>query len=159
MLDPRLLTHEALIKTICSETHHVDLCLSTLKSDPLSFTTDCLGLTKITINATTKTSDDITNYVKRLYCDAKAGRTKSAIADCVELYKDVKDQFGNAVKDLNAGDDAGANANVSAALTDGETCKDGFDEAGAGLPGGLQTLGVHFLDLCSVVLSMINHLK
>ncbi|KAK1281587.1 hypothetical protein QJS10_CPB22g00296 [Acorus calamus] len=107
------------------ETDHVDLCLSTLKSDPHSFTTDRLGLTKITVNATTRTSDDITKYVKRLYSDAKAGRTKRALADCVELYEDAKDQFGKAVRDLNAGDDASANASVSE-----ETCKDGFDEAG-----------------------------
>lgn len=109
------------IKSICGKTDNPLLCESSVS--PLLTTTllkpDASSVLLLAIQASIAATKAVMPTVNRV-----------AGADCQELYDTAVSDLEDAVSAVKEGDVATVNVNLSAAMTDYETCNDGFEEAG-----------------------------
>ncbi|KAK4267128.1 hypothetical protein QN277_023953 [Acacia crassicarpa] len=157
----------AIVKSACSSTMYPELCFSAVVAEPgfakkVATNKDVIKLSlNITIRAVQR------NYfaVKKLIQTRKGltKREKTALHDCLETIDYTLDELHRAIADLD--DSAHHHAEdlktlISAAITNQETCLDGFshDSADKKVRQGLIDGQLHGERMCSNALAMIKNM-
>jgi pectinesterase inhibitor-like protein len=110
------------IKKICATTDNPSLCLSSIapflfgKSDPLS-------VLAMAIKASLRHTKKAMSKASQL---AAGADPSPSVEDCKDSYSDALDNFQNAMDAIHPRDIGTINSMLSAALTDFDTCEDGF---------------------------------
>ncbi|XXG81578.1 hypothetical protein AAC387_Pa09g2175 [Persea americana] len=145
-----------LILATCKETLYVEVCVSSLGSDPRSRGADLEGLGAIALDLTMVHGSETISQMKRLNGQKNVKRDAymaGCLRDCIEEYSD-------AVEDLRQSADAikekmydTVNDMVSGAMTDSDTCEEAFNER-PGYVSPLTERNQYFYKLCSNALSI-----
>ncbi|CAN6571103.1 unnamed protein product [Malus baccata var. baccata] len=163
----------AIVKSSCSSTLYPELCFSTLALHPeaakkVSSQKDVIELS---LNITTKVVQHNFFTVEKLLKSRKnklTKREKSALHDCLETIDETLDELHDAVEDLHEypnkktltqhADDL--KTLISSAITNQETCLDGFshDDADKKVRKVFLAGQVHVEKLCSNALAMIKNM-
>ncbi|XP_002510934.2 21 kDa protein [Ricinus communis] len=123
------------IKTSCGATRYPDLCYQTLSAYASSIQKNPLQLANAALNVTLESAESTSNSVlNMLKAHNLSPKEAGAISDCVENMKDSVDELRESLMtmtDLEGPDFNMKMSNiqtwVSAALTDEDTCMDGFE--------------------------------
>ncbi|XP_062145402.1 pectinesterase inhibitor 3-like [Alnus glutinosa] len=144
---------ENLISSACDHTLYKDLCTQTLQSDPeSSAATSFEVLAKVALKHATSTATQITELLKG------SSGNKGALKDCNENYQNAIEGLTKSARALASKKYNDVNAWVSAAMSAGDSCDDGFKDVGGG-KSPVGTRGTTFTGLCSIVLAITNQLK
>ncbi|KAK0571104.1 hypothetical protein LWI29_011192 [Acer saccharum] len=121
---------EDLVSAACNRTFYVDICVSSIRSDPRSSTiSDLKGLADVALNVTFMHGMETLDYIKHLNSNSPAVSYRSGcLRDCAEVYADAVQSLQDTVHLLRIRDFEKVNTLVSAAMTDSDTCEDGFNE-------------------------------
>ncbi|KAF4366433.1 hypothetical protein F8388_003671 [Cannabis sativa] len=125
------ITEEDLVSATCKKTLYFQLCVSSLRSDPQSQTSDLRGLAVIALNLSIENGVKALSYINNLMSEAayKGSQLASTdLSDCVDVYSDAIQNLQDSVQALNDMSFDTVQSFVSAAMTDSETCEDGFKE-------------------------------
>ncbi|GAA0174483.1 hypothetical protein LIER_41727 [Lithospermum erythrorhizon] len=128
-------TTESFIKSSCAVTLYPKVCIESLSPYSDYIQTSSLALVNAALNATLKGSQETLNIISELSKGKNLGhREAEAISDCVENLKDSVYELQDGMiqmKDIDGNDFQEKMLNVltwvSAALTDEDTCMDGFE--------------------------------
>ncbi|XAR72212.1 Pectinesterase [Bertholletia excelsa] len=118
--------HGARRTPLCSQTPHPDLCNSLVETEPLGtvdenwFTIRDSSL-KVTLNQAQQARELIMGMDLSLFNQ----RARLAWADCLELYEDTVGLLNRSIDSTNLAD---TQTWLSAAVTNHETCRTGFDD-------------------------------
>ncbi|KAJ4834586.1 Pectinesterase/pectinesterase inhibitor U1 [Turnera subulata] len=164
-------TH-AILKSSCSATLYPELCYSAIATVPgatnnLASQKDVIELS---INITTKAVQKNFFVVEKLLASRKGltEREKTALHDCLETIDETLDELHQALEDLNEypnkkslkqhADDL--KTLLSSAITNQETCLDGFSHDGADkkVRKALLKGEKHVEKMCSNALAMIKNM-
>ncbi|XP_026448569.1 putative invertase inhibitor [Papaver somniferum] len=146
-----------LISKTCAAVPFKDLCIKTLSADPDSVEADLAGLASIAIKVAMQNGTDTYNYVDQLQKKAQYQPfTQQCLSDCSEHYMDAVDQLEDSLAAIDAQGFNDVATWVQAAMTDAESCEDGFKD-GSG-PSLLTDRYAVFNQLCSNALSIANML-
>ncbi|XP_054792495.1 pectinesterase-like [Prosopis cineraria] len=155
----------AIVKSACSSTMYPDLCFSAIVTEPgfarkVSTHKDIIELS---LNITIRAAQH--NYFNVRKLQTRKGLTKRekiALHDCLETIDNTLDELHRAIADL---EDSGHHADdlktlISAAITNQETCLDGFSHDGADkhVREGLMDRQLHVERMCSNALAMIKNM-
>ncbi|XP_055827073.1 21 kDa protein-like [Solanum dulcamara] len=127
------------IKTSCGATLYPKLCIETLTPYSNSIQTSPMELANSALTVSLKGAKSTTNKISKMSKEESLGPAEAhALTDCVENMEDSVDELQKSLlemKDLNGPDFEEKMGNVmtwvSAALTDEDTCMDGFQENSA----------------------------
>ncbi|XP_044478285.1 pectinesterase inhibitor 7-like [Mangifera indica] len=135
------------IRSSCNSTLYPDLCYASLEAYSSSVHEDPALLASVAIGVSLKKAKTIASYLVNLSHEGdfhSDPRASSALHDCLSNFGDAVDEIQGSLKqirDLGAAGSSKENlrfllSNVqtwmSAALTDQETCADGFDDLADG---------------------------
>ncbi|KAF9685365.1 hypothetical protein SADUNF_Sadunf03G0047000 [Salix dunnii] len=163
-------TH-AIVKSSCSSTLYPELCYSAVVAVPgaTSNLASQKDVIELSINLTTKAVQHNFFTVQKLLATKKlTKREKIALHDCLETIDETLDELHEALVDLNEypnnkslkkhADDL--KTLLSSAITNQETCLDGFshDEADKKVRKALLKGQIHVEKMCSNVLAMIKNM-
>ncbi|KAF6157422.1 hypothetical protein GIB67_004360 [Kingdonia uniflora] len=109
------------VSAVCSNTDHPELCNAVLKPG----TTDLAVATLYTIDATISSIKHAKSFAQKLSMTIDA-RGKGILSDCHELYDDAISNLETSTQNLKDKAKADLRTNLSAALTDIDTCDQGF---------------------------------
>ncbi|XP_016452765.1 pectinesterase [Nicotiana tabacum] len=167
-----LATH-TIVKSSCSITLHQELCYSTIANNiPNSSkkVTNQKDVIELSLNITTKAVQRNYYAIDKLVKTRKGltEREKIALHDCLETIDETIDELHTAVEDLEKYPNAKSlrqhaddlKTLISAAITNQETCLDGFshDEADKKVRKILLKGQVYVEKLCSNALAMIKNM-
>ncbi|OIW00198.1 hypothetical protein TanjilG_29188 [Lupinus angustifolius] len=143
-----------LITETCKNTLHSQTCISSLTSVPGSNTADPKGLAKIAINVTLAEGSKILAYVHELKSsdESKKSDISSVLNDCDEEYTEAMENLKESATALDKGDYKKVNMLLSTAMTNGNTCEEGFKDLEITSP--LTKRNSYFSELCSNVLAI-----
>ncbi|XP_030534338.1 21 kDa protein-like [Rhodamnia argentea] len=159
------------IKTSCGFTIYPDVCYRTLSSYASTIQTSRKEMANAALSVTLESARSASNTVAKL---SKAGglskRAAGAVIDCVETISDSVDEIRQSLAAMKGLDGPEFEANmsniqtwVSAALTDEDTCMDGFQEGGISnnkeVKGPIRNSIVRAAQLTSNALALINRLQ
>ncbi|XP_050224199.1 21 kDa protein-like [Mercurialis annua] len=153
------------IKTSCGVTRYPELCYQTLSSYANTIQDDPLQLANAALNVTLKSAKSTSENVLKMLKAHNMPKEAGAIKDCVQNMKDSVDELQESLmmmRDLDGPDFEMKMSNiqtwVSAALTDEDTCMDGFQ--GSGVNGKVRDTIRKFIEkvaqLTSNALALIN---
>ncbi|KAI9192700.1 hypothetical protein LWI28_026769 [Acer negundo] len=149
---------EDLVSAACNRTFYVDICVSSIRSDPRSSTiSDLRGLADVALNVTFVHGMETLDYIKHLNSNSPAASYRSrCLRDCAEVYADAVQSLQDTVHLLRIRDFEKVNTLVSAAMTDSDTCEDGFNEVLDDAEGvsPLTQRNQYFSKLCSNFLAI-----
>ncbi|KAJ6942736.1 hypothetical protein NC652_008518 [Populus alba x Populus x berolinensis] len=163
-------TH-AILKSSCSSTLYPELCYSAVATVPgaTSNLASQKDVIELSINLTIKAVQHNFFTVEKLVATKKlTKREKTALHDCLEIIDETLDELHEALVDLNEypnnkslkkhADDL--KTLLSSAITNQETCLDGFshDEADKKVRKALLKGQAHVEKMCSNVLAMIKNM-
>ncbi|KAJ8750753.1 hypothetical protein K2173_015934 [Erythroxylum novogranatense] len=117
---------EDLVSTACNHTLYVELCESSLRSDPRSKTWDLQGLASIALNINIANGVRTRDRIHSLKSTAD-NKTLSGVNVCSEEYSDAVQNLQEAIGALRNRSFDSVNTLVSSAMTDSETCEEGFE--------------------------------
>ncbi|KAF9601058.1 hypothetical protein IFM89_015984 [Coptis chinensis] len=122
---------QAISKT-CSKTRYPELCVNSLLDFPGSLTADQRDLVHISVNMTLQRVGHAlygASEISNLEMDT---RVRSAYEDCLELLEDSVDHLSSSLNSVGPDSKAGSTGDVltwlSAALTNQDTCTEGFED-------------------------------
>lgn len=156
------------IKTSCRATQYPIICYKTLSSYANTIQKNPTELASAALNVTLKSAKSASRMVSELSRRHDLGRKEAgAVIDCVEVLGDAVEELHKSLvtmKDLTGPEFATKMSNVetwvSAALTDEDTCMDGFQ--GSGFDGEVKrTVRSHIVkvaQLNSNALALINRI-
>ncbi|EXB56094.1 Putative invertase inhibitor [Morus notabilis] len=141
-----------LISQTCGQTRFKDLCEKTLRGDPGSKSADIHGLAKIALKATSTNAKVVQSQISKLQKSTTDKYTLQALKDCAENYEGASEQLSDSLTVIESKHYADVNTWVTAAMSDSDSCEDGFK------PGTskLTALNNNFFQLCSNVLAIVN---
>lgn len=161
-----------ILKASCSSTNYPDLCFSAVAAAPGASkkVTSQKDVIEISLNLTTTAVEHNYFTVKKLIASRKnlTKREKTALHDCLETIDETLDELHKAVEDLQEypnkksltqhADDL--KTLMSAAMTNQETCLDGFahEESDKHVREALLDGQVHVERMCSNALAMIKNM-
>ncbi|MCD9646118.1 hypothetical protein HAX54_035670 [Datura stramonium] len=124
------------IKTSCEKTLYPKLCIETLSPYSNSIQTSPMELANSALTVSLKGAKSTTSKISKMSKEESLGPAEThALTDCVENMEDSVDELQKSLlemKNLNGPDFEEKMGNVmtwvSAALTDEDTCMDGFQE-------------------------------
>ncbi|OVA02619.1 Pectinesterase inhibitor domain [Macleaya cordata] len=149
-------TGDDLIVKTCSHAVYKELCVSTLRDDPDSQEADLAGLASIAIKIAMTNGSEIFNHIGQLLKAANyAPFTQQCLSDCSENYMDAVDQLEDSLAAIDAKGFNDVSTWVQAAMTDAESCEDGFKEE-VGHQSLLTDRNAVFNQLCSNALALTN---
>ena len=133
----------AILKSSCSSTLYPELCYSAIATAPAGVTSNLASLKdviELSINLTTKAVQHNYFTVEKLTANTKlTEREKTALHDCLETIDETLDELREAEADISGypnkkslkqqADDL--KTLLSSAITNQETCLDGFSHDGA----------------------------
>lgn len=135
------------IRTSCNSTLYPEICYSTLSRYASTIQQDPAQLASVAIGVTLSKAKGMANYVSNISRQADYGsdqRAAAALHDCFSNFGDAVEEIYGSVKQMRQIRSAGTSrasfrfqmSNVqtwmSAALTDEETCTDGFEDVADG---------------------------
>lgn len=141
-----------LISQTCAATRFKDVCMKTFSADPSSKSADIHGLARIALNAAAKKSKSIQSKVAKLQAKATDRYVVQALKDCAENYDSANEQLADSLTAIEKKRYNDVNTWVSATMSNGESCEDGF-KAGT---SNLTEDNALFSQLCSNVLAISN---
>ncbi|XWS12224.1 hypothetical protein CRYUN_Cryun37aG0071500 [Craigia yunnanensis] len=165
-------SHHAIVKSACSSTLYPDLCFSAVATAPAATTkkvTSKKDVIELSLNITTTAVEHNYFNIKKLL--AKMGlteREKTALHDCLETIDETLEELHQAVEDLHEypnkksltqhADDL--KTLMSAAMTNQETCLDGFshEDADKKIRKALIKGEKYVEKMCSNALAMIKNM-
>ncbi|CAK7352274.1 unnamed protein product [Dovyalis caffra] len=147
-----------LISTTCNHTLHFEMCVSALRSDPRSQKSDLLGLANIALNISIAHGSETLAQVSDLKSYANNDTQLPVIlSECIEEYTEATENLKEAIHALKVRSFDDMNTLVSTAMTDSDTCEQGFKEMNkASL---LTDRNESFSKLCSIFLSITTLLS
>ncbi|OVA00974.1 Pectinesterase [Macleaya cordata] len=120
---------QAISKT-CSKTRYPDLCVNSLLDFPGSLTAGERDLVHITVNMTLSHVGRALSDASEIINQEMDTRARSAYEDCLELLSDSVDQLSRSLSSVT--EKVGSTDDVitwlSAALTNHDTCTEGFED-------------------------------
>ncbi|MBA0565439.1 hypothetical protein Golob_010314 [Gossypium lobatum] len=136
-------SHHAIVKSACSGTFYPDLCFSAVTTVPAGTSKKVRSqkdVIELSLNITTTAVEHNYFKIKKLLARKDlTTREKTALHDCLETIDETLDELHEAVEDLHEypnkksltqhADDL--KTLMSAAMTNQETCLDGFSHEGA----------------------------
>ncbi|MBA0720203.1 hypothetical protein Golax_007834, partial [Gossypium laxum] len=136
-------SHHAIVKSACSGTFYPDLCFSAVTTVPAGTSKKVRSqkdVIELSLNITTTAVEHNYFKIKKLLTRKDlTTREKTALHDCLETIDETLDELHEAVEDLHEypnkksltqhADDL--KTLMSAAMTNQETCLDGFSHEGA----------------------------
>ncbi|KAJ9708481.1 hypothetical protein PVL29_000490 [Vitis rotundifolia] len=131
------------IRRSCNATLYPELCYTSLSAYANSIQHSAAHLARVAVAISLSTACDMASYVAKLSRQADKGKaplTAAALQDCFSTFDDAIDQIRGSLKQLRqlkTGESfmfqtANVQTWMSAALTNEETCTDGFED----LPDG-----------------------
>ncbi|KAJ6823646.1 pectinesterase 3-like [Iris pallida] len=145
--DTNVRSPSASIKAMCSVTRYPDACFSSVSSlAEANSTSDPEELFKLSLRAAADAVSRLSSLPDALAVPANDRRLEAALRDCKELFGDAADRIGDSIASLTSSSSKAAavlltgpkiddlKTWLSAAVTDQETCLDGFE----GTTGGLR---------------------
>lgn len=132
---PREESSDDFIRSSCEVTRYPELCYKTLSAYSRTIQNDPIQLANAALNISLESAESTSNIVANMLKAHNVGpKEAGAIRDCVENVKDSIDELKQslvAMKNLEGPDFEMIMRNiqtwVSAALTDEDTCMDGFE--------------------------------
>ncbi|PWA49430.1 Pectinesterase inhibitor [Artemisia annua] len=152
------------IKASCDTTHYPDLCYKTLSPYANTVQKNAMELANAALVVTFKSAKSTSKVIRGLSKGHDLSmRDGEAVADCVENISDSIDEMKQsmvAMKDLDGPDFNEKMGNVktwvSAALTDEDTCMDGFEENDGKMKDTIRGYIVNVAQLTSNALALIS---
>ncbi|KAJ9185953.1 hypothetical protein P3X46_005521 [Hevea brasiliensis] len=150
-------THQTsdLVTKTCDQTLYKDLCNSALASAPESEVTDVQSLAKFALKMTSLNAVEIHKRISLLFNTSSDEFIKQCLTDCSEIYTDATDQLEDSMVALDFKSYNDVNTWVTAAMTDAQSCEDGFNEK-SGIVSPLSDINKKFTQLCSISLAITN---
>jgi pectinesterase inhibitor-like protein len=144
-----------LITTTCKHTLHYEVCVSSLRSVPNSETSDLKTLAGIALNLSATHAAKTLSYVYELKSSSGSnnGYMSHCLSDCAEEYSEALENLQDSGGALVNGDYDGVDNLVSAAMSDAETCEDGFSDENV-YSSPLSERNRYFSELCSNALAI-----
>ncbi|XP_059460976.1 pectinesterase inhibitor 10 [Corylus avellana] len=149
LVSPSLPTNPAIKKT-CDATDYPALCLSTLAPFPIG-KTDPLSVLELAVRASIQHTTKALAKATQL---AAGADSSESILDCKDIYDDALDNFENAMDAIHPRDIGTVNTMLSAALTDFDTCEDGFD--GESPFSSYDDKGTKLASICLAIASLVK---
>ncbi|KAF9622190.1 hypothetical protein IFM89_030048 [Coptis chinensis] len=146
-----------LISKTCGNAVNKQLCVKTLQADPASTNADGAGLAAIAVNLALANATVIFSDVKKLLPAAKVAFEKQCLTDCAENYETAVGQLKDSLGALKTKKYDDATTWIQAAMTDSESCEEGFTER-PGLKNPLAEKSTLFQQLCGNALAIVNTL-
>jgi len=147
-----------LISATCNHTLYFEMCVSALRSDPRSQTSDLVGLANIALNISIAHGSETLAFLKVLKSNAGNDTQLSGIlSECTEEYIEGTENLEEAIHALRIRSFDDMNTLVSTAMTDSDTCEQGFKEMNRSSP--LTDKNESFSKLCSIFLSITTLLS
>ncbi|KAF3439749.1 hypothetical protein FNV43_RR18027 [Rhamnella rubrinervis] len=144
-----------LVSETCKQTLYSQVCESSLRSDPQSEISDLRGLAAIALNLSIAHAVHTLSYINNLKSEAAGNETdfliSGCLSDCVEEYSDAIQNLQDSKQSLNDKSYDTMNSLVTAAMTDSDTCEDGFKEL-TGYESPLTERNQYFSKLCGNLL-------
>ncbi|XP_022923321.1 21 kDa protein-like [Cucurbita moschata] len=155
------------IKTTCQTTPYPDLCLSSLSPDASAIRCShrlmTIAALAVALTHTHDASSTVTSLAKS---NAITTREGYALSDCIEEFGDSVEELKMAVEALKGNDKTRLDTEdiqtwISAALTDDNTCMDGFagDAMNGSVKESMKAMVVDVAQLTSIALSLVRQLK
>jgi pectinesterase inhibitor-like protein len=155
------------IKTSCNATSYPDLCFSSLspyagkiQTSPFNLASTALSVSLASAESTTS---DLTQMSSAPSMDP---HDREALRDCMDNLADAVDELRQSVKTMShlGGKETGYQINslqtwVSAALTDDNTCMDGFRTSGGDVRKEVKSHVLNVAQLTSNALDLISGLS
>ncbi|XAR58436.1 Pectinesterase [Bertholletia excelsa] len=124
------------VQDACQVTRYPDICIHTLASFSRTARNDPRRWVRAGVSVTVGGAKDVAQYLLKLKSrGSMRGRRRAAVSDCVECFQDAVDNLHRSLaglRQLGTGrrfDEQMKNVTtwLSAALTDEDTCLDGFE--------------------------------
>lgn len=164
-------SHHAIVKSACSSTFYPDLCFSAVAATTKKEIRSQKDVIELSLNITTTAVEHNYFTIKKLLGKKQASlteREKTALHDCLETIDETLEELHQAVKDLHLypnekslkqhADDL--KTLMSAAMTNQETCLDGFshEDADKKIRQALVDGEKYVEKMCSNALAMIKNM-
>ncbi|XP_059306869.1 21 kDa protein-like [Lycium ferocissimum] len=155
------------IKTSCGTTLYPKLCIETLSPYSNSIQTSPMELANSALTVSLKGAKSTTNKISKMSKEQNLGPAEAhALTDCVENMEDSVDELQKSLlemKNLNGPDFEEKMGNVmtwvSAALTDEDTCMDGFEGNNGKVKATIRNCIVNVAQLTSNALALTKNLS
>ncbi|KAG0503815.1 hypothetical protein HPP92_003887 [Vanilla planifolia] len=138
------------IKAVCSVTRYPDSCftsLSTAASNSSSISNDPSSLFNLSLAVASRSVSQLSSFLSTFQIPSSDKRLQAAVRDCKELFDEAVDRFTESSSTLESGkieDRIGdLRTWLSAAVTDQETCLDGFESTTGGFREKLEAAMVN----------------
>ncbi|GMN72533.1 hypothetical protein TIFTF001_054745 [Ficus carica] len=154
-LDQIPATNADLISQTCAQTRFQDLCDKTLRADPGGKSANIQGLARIALKATAANAMSIQSQIASLQKSTTDKSILEALKDCAENYDDASQQLADSLTAFDAKHYDDVNQWVSAAMTDSDSCEEGFKTG----TSKLTVQNQNFFQLCSNVLAITKQAK
>ncbi|KAF3454549.1 hypothetical protein FNV43_RR04997 [Rhamnella rubrinervis] len=146
------------INNACGGSLYKDLCISTLKKDASYKGANLCDLAKIALKAATDNATAIQKQISQMQMSESHTDLKKSLADCKENYESAVSQLQKSEEALLSKRYNDVNAWVTAAMSDLESCGDGFEEEGL-KASPILNMNTILSHLCSNVLAITNKLS
>ncbi|GAV62749.1 PMEI domain-containing protein [Cephalotus follicularis] len=151
-------TGTKLITEVCKDTTDKDFCVSTFESAPDIEQEDITGLTLIALKLASKNASDTSALIKKMLADTTLDPViEQCLADCKDHYLDAAEQLDDSIAALLANAYSDVHAWVTTAITDANTCEDGFKQH-PGKESVLSGRNSIVVQLCNNALAFNNRL-
>ncbi|KAD7480383.1 hypothetical protein E3N88_03519 [Mikania micrantha] len=160
-------TSTSFIKASCQATRYPDLCYKTLAPYATTVQTNPMELVNAALTVSLKSAKSTSKVVRELSKGRDLSkRDGQAVADCLENMSDSVDEMKKSMMAMKEMDGPEFRENmgnvktwVSAALTDEDTCMDGFEEIDGKMKDTIRGYIMNFAELTSVALSLITNIS
>ncbi|KAI3793093.1 hypothetical protein L1987_35706 [Smallanthus sonchifolius] len=160
-------TYTDFIEDSCQTTWYADLCFKTLSPYTATIQTNPFALANAALTVSLKSAKSTSKVVRGLSKGRDLSmRDGQAVADCLENMSDSVDEMKKsmvAMKEMEGPDFEENMGNVktwvSAALTDEDTCMDGFEENDGKMKETIRGYIVNVAELTSIALSLITSIS
>ncbi|XP_074279293.1 cell wall / vacuolar inhibitor of fructosidase 2-like [Silene latifolia] len=156
---------DELIRKTCKTTKYIDLCISSLKSDPTSSQSDLKGLATIMINVGILNATDTYSYLSTQLQSSSTSTTtsdatlKKVVTLCAQKYYNANDSLNSCNDDLSFDNYDYAIMHVTAAADYPNVCHNAFRRyRGVAYPSALKVREDGLKKICGVVLGILNQL-
>jgi pectinesterase inhibitor-like protein len=155
------------IKTSCNATSYPALCFSSLSAYASAIKASPLNLASTALNVTIASARSTTTAMTHMYsAPSMDPYDRDALRDCMDTLGDAVDELKQSAKTIShlGSKETGYQINsvqtwVSAALTDDNTCMDGFRASGGDVRKEMRSHVLNVAQLTSNALDLINGLS
>lgn len=150
-----------LLLATCRKTLYMEVCVSSLGSDPRSRGADVEGLAAIALDLSLVHGSETIAEMRKLNGRVNGSKDEymaGCLSDCLEEYSDAVENLRQSAEALGEKSYDMVNDLVSAAMTDSDTCEEGFKEK-PGYVSPVTKRNQYFYKLCSNALAITKLLS